>query len=137
MECVANGTRQRKDDKELTAQRPTADTFIGLWPYACLVDPTSSASNWEANMARLALFASVIALGMGTVVLHNSRHSNLIRVNPDITQNADGAFRDGLFQGKLAAERGIAPHVLSGRWATDADRASFRAGYAQGYAQVR
>ena len=87
-------------------------------------------------MTRLALFASVIVLGMGTAVLHNSHHSNL-SVNPDIIQNADGAFRDGLFVGKLAAERGVAPHVLSGRWATEADRASFRAGYAQGYAQVR
>jgi hypothetical protein len=88
-------------------------------------------------VARLALFASVIVLGMGTVVLHNSRHSNLIRVNPDINQNADGAFRDGLFVGRLAAKRGDAPHVLSGRWSTEADRVSFTEGYVRGYTEVR
>lgn len=87
-------------------------------------------------MTRLLLFASVIALGMGTAMFHSSRHSNLRSVNEDISQNTDGAFRDGLFLGRLAAERGIAPHVLSGRWATPADRASFEAGYHRGYEAV-
>ena len=46
---------------------------------------------------------------------------------------ADGAFRDGLYLGKLAAERGRPLHPLTGRWSSDKDRASFVAGYRRGY----
>ena len=87
-------------------------------------------------MTRLSLFATVIALGMGTAMFHSSRYSNLPSVNEDIRQNTDGAFRDGLFVGRLAAEDGVPPHVLTGRWATEADRASFKAGYVKGYEQA-
>jgi hypothetical protein len=86
-------------------------------------------------MTRLVLFASMIALGRGTAMFHSSRYSNLPSVN--IRQNTGAAFRDGLFVGRIAAERGIPPHVLTGRWATEADRASFKAGYLQGYEQTR
>ncbi len=60
-------------------------------------------------MKRLSWFASVIALalGMGT-----------------------------LYLGRLAAERGIAPRVARGRWATAEDRASFTAGYERGYKEL-
>lgn len=46
---------------------------------------------------------------------------------------ADGAFRDGLYLGKLAAGQGHPLHLAVGRWSTDRDRASFSAGYRQGY----
>jgi hypothetical protein len=85
---------------------------------------------------RLLLFASVIALGMGAALFHSSGYSSLGPVNPDIRRNTDGAFRDGLFIGKRAAEDGVAPHAPIGRWATEADRASFKAGYMRGYEEV-
>jgi hypothetical protein len=46
---------------------------------------------------------------------------------------ADGAFRDGLYLGKLAAERGQPQRVAIGRWLTDHDRSMFTAGYLRGY----
>jgi hypothetical protein len=46
---------------------------------------------------------------------------------------SDGAFRDGLYIGKLAAGRGRPQHPLTGRWSTEKDRASFAAGYRRGY----
>ncbi len=46
---------------------------------------------------------------------------------------AEGAFRDGLYLGKLAAENGGPPRLAIGRWSTDRDRAMFTAGYRGGY----
>ena len=51
-------------------------------------------------------------------------------------QTSDAAFRDGLYQAKLAAARGDAPHVAIGRWGSDHDRTSFANGYLQGYRQA-
>jgi hypothetical protein len=52
------------------------------------------------------------------------------------SQIVDAAFRDGMFQAKLDVESGRKPHVASGRWNTNADRALFIAGYQQGYREV-
>jgi hypothetical protein len=85
-------------------------------------------------MNKASLFASVIALSMGTVsVFHVQRQPNFLSTNENVSHATDGAFRDGLYLGRLAAENGVAPHIVSGRWATEADRASFTAGYQKGY----
>ena len=86
-------------------------------------------------MTRLSVLASAVALLMGGFVFHSNRMSPRAP-NTDIIQSTDGAYRDGLFVGRLAAKRGDAPHVLSGRWSTDAERTSFAAGYLRGYAEV-
>jgi hypothetical protein len=41
------------------------------------------------------------------------------------------AYRDGLYVGKLAAQRGEQRAAPVGRWATQTDRDAFRAGYEQ------
>lgn len=46
------------------------------------------------------------------------------------------AYRDGLYVGKLAAQRGEQRQAPVGRWATQADRDAFQAGYYQTNAQV-
>jgi hypothetical protein len=51
----------------------------------------------------------------------------------DGAQAADAAFRDGLYVGKIAGERGNKPHISAGRWATEPDRTAYAAGYLQGY----
>ena len=48
----------------------------------------------------------------------------------------NGAFRDGLYLGTLAAKRGEEPRIAEGRWSSQPDRASFTAGYQQGYDQL-
>ena len=49
-------------------------------------------------------------------------------------RTSDAAFRDGLYQAKLAVNRGDPAHVSIGRWRSEQDRVSFAAGYLQGYA---
>jgi hypothetical protein len=51
----------------------------------------------------------------------------------DGAQAADAAFRDGLYVGKIAGERGNKPHISAGRWTTEPDRTAYAAGYLQGY----
>jgi hypothetical protein len=55
--------------------------------------------------------------------------------NNDAVHATNAAFRDGLFVGTLTAKRGGNYHAATGRWATEGDRASFIAGYRQGYAE--
>lgn len=43
------------------------------------------------------------------------------------------AFRDGVFQAKLAKARGELPRVSQGRWAFGADKAAFALGYQHQY----
>jgi len=41
-------------------------------------------------------------------------------------------YRDGLFQGKLARDRGDAGHISAGRWSSQLDRTAYSDGYQQG-----
>ena len=85
-------------------------------------------------MKRLSLFALLIALGLGIApVSHGKLYANLQSANVSVRYATDGAFRDGLYLGRLAAESGAESHIAIGRWATVGDRASFTAGYQQGY----
>jgi hypothetical protein len=54
----------------------------------------------------------------------------------DSDHAASAPFRDGLYLGKLAAQRGEPVHVATGRWSADNDRTLFAAGYEQGYNEV-
>ena len=80
-------------------------------------------------MKTISLFALALTLGMGTASMLNTNNQN----SNQPVQNADAAFRDGLYLGRLAAEAGSEPHVARGRWATLGDRALFSAGYQEGY----
>lgn len=46
-------------------------------------------------------------------------------------------YRDGLFQGRLAAERGASMAPVLSRWSDNADRAVFVLGYSRGYSAVK
>ena len=50
---------------------------------------------------------------------------------PNMASN--GAFRDGLYLGKLTGENGDQYRIAMGRWSKAEDRKSFAAGYGQGY----
>jgi len=51
----------------------------------------------------------------------------------DAQMAVDAAFRDGVYLGKLARAAKSPMHPPIGRWSTEKDRASFAAGYRQGY----
>jgi len=85
-------------------------------------------------MKKLSLFTVVIALCLGAAAMIQSRGSDALRSSTvDASPTTSGPFRDGLYLGKLAAKHGGVPHISSGRWATETDRASFAAGFQQGY----
>ena len=52
---------------------------------------------------------------------------------PESQLALDGAYRDGLYVGKLAAESGSRSRPPIGRWSGEKDRASFLAGYEHTY----
>ena len=92
-------------------------------------------------MRTLSTFVIALAIGTGLGASLESRSlgagSGGGSSNAAILHRAsNAAFRDGLYQAKLAVERGSGVHVATGRWASDEDRISFAAGYEQGYAQA-
>jgi len=90
-------------------------------------------------MKKLSSYAFVIVLSLGAAaVLANSgrtpapvQGSQAQGSQPQLA--ADGAFRDGFYLGRLAAERGQPMRPSIGRWSTAQDRSMFSAGYRHGY----
>jgi hypothetical protein len=84
-------------------------------------------------MKPLFFLTPAIALGMAVV---SGFHGGLppdLNADGNISQATNGAYRDGLFVGKLSAKRGAMSRAPIGRWATAEERASFTAGYQRGY----
>ncbi len=85
-------------------------------------------------MDKLFTFALAMAVCLGTTaVLTNSGSS--ARPRPAASMDGDGAFRDGLYVGRLAGESGRPMRPAIGRWSREEDRASFAAGYRRGYGE--
>jgi len=85
-------------------------------------------------MGKLLTFTLAIVVCLGTTATLAS-HDRAVRLSQKANAPlaADAAFRDGLYVGKLAAEAGRPLHAPAGRWSSDADRASFVAGFQRGY----
>jgi hypothetical protein len=76
----------------------------------------------------------LIALCLGsTAIVGKSNRGVAASTNTETRFTVDGAFRDGLYLGKLAVESGQAIRPAVGRWSTDQDRSMFVAGYRRGY----
>jgi hypothetical protein len=85
-------------------------------------------------MTKLSAYGFAFAACFGTMaMLANSNGKVIAAAGVEARFAADGAFRDGFYQGKLAAEGGQPPRVAIGRWNTEHDRAMFSAGYRRGY----
>jgi hypothetical protein len=74
----------------------------------------------------------VIPVVAGKAILHSGKFTSEL-VSDEVSHATDAAYRDGLFQGKLAADRGHKPIPSVGRWSSGEDRSSFVAGFTQGY----
>ena len=76
--------------------------------------------------------AVVLALGVSAMLAFSPSNAK-----PNMPSEArlanDGAFRDGLYLGKLAARSGQQSRLAIGRWSTQQDRSQFAAGYRRGY----
>jgi hypothetical protein len=85
-------------------------------------------------MKKLLTYAVGIAVCLGTsAVLANSGIALRTHQVSSAEAASDGAFRDGLYLGRLTAESGRPFHAPMARWSTEKDRASFVAGYRNGY----
>ena len=85
-------------------------------------------------MTRLLTQALAIAIALGTTaMLAISNYKVNPAENAEAALAADGAFRDGLYLGKLAAGRNQPPSAAVGRWFRERDRSMFTAGYLRGY----
>lgn len=76
-------------------------------------------------------FSVTAGLVLGLVIGMFARTPEAARGNA--AQVLDAAFRDGVYVAKLDAESGRRPHLMSGRWSANADRAMFIVGYEQSY----
>jgi hypothetical protein len=87
-------------------------------------------------MSKFSTIMLAVAVSLGTTaMLANSARTTKPLTGDQARLATDGAFRDGLYLGKLAAEQGLTQHPASGRWSREQDRASFVAGYRQGYSE--
>jgi len=77
-----------------------------------------------------------IATGLGASTIGVFTSSVKPEAGAEARFASDGAFRDGLYLGKLAAENGQPERLAVGRWSTGQDRALFTAGYRRGYSQI-
>lgn len=85
-------------------------------------------------MNRISTFAPALAVCLGTTAMLNfNRRPADGRQILDVQQASDGAFRDGLYVGRLAAQQRRPMHSPVGRWSTEKDRAAFDVGYRRGY----
>ncbi len=77
-----------------------------------------------------------VALCLGaTATLAISKRNGTLNSNPEARFAADGAFRDGLYLGRLTAQQGQPARPGVGRWSSDQDRSMFAAGYRRGYSE--
>jgi hypothetical protein len=94
--------------------------------------------NGGIQMKRIVVLIPILAVCVGVAaVLLNFHTGNDGSKMPQIStgDNTSGPYRDGLYQGKLAIDRGSVAHLAVGRWADQADRAAFTAGYEKAYTE--
>jgi hypothetical protein len=85
-------------------------------------------------MNKLATYALVMTASLGTsAMLGNLKRAPSPDLSAESRLAANGAFRDGLYLGKLAAENGQPRRPPVGRWSTEQERATFTSGYERGY----
>ena len=85
-------------------------------------------------MNKLFTFALALAVCAGTAaLLTNNEPPSRQGQSADAQMATDGAFRDGLYVGRLAAEGGRAARPPIGRWSGQQNRALFLSGYERGY----
>jgi hypothetical protein len=83
------------------------------------------------------LLTLVLAMGcVGTSAMLVQRDvTTWQKPSADVLLTNDAAYRDGLYLGKLAHAAKRQMHPPIGRWSTEKDRASFAAGYHQGFGE--
>jgi len=85
-------------------------------------------------MSKLFTCVLAVAVCLGTTaMLSNNKRAIGPAANSEALLASDGAFRDGMYLGKLAGEQGQPARPAIGRWSMAQDRFMFAAGYRRGY----
>jgi hypothetical protein len=84
-------------------------------------------------MTRSFTYAAILIGLTASATLAISNRTQQTIVSTEARLDADGAFRDGLYLGALAAASGQQASAPVGRWSTEQDRSSFTAGYRRGF----
>ena len=84
-------------------------------------------------MTRSFTYAAILIGLSATATLAIGNRTQQAIVSAEERFAADGAFRDGLYLGTLAAETGQPPRAALGRLSTEHDRSMFTAGFTSGY----
>jgi hypothetical protein len=88
-------------------------------------------------MMRFLTYA-VIVIGMGATAMFSGSYNKVsANTSGEMRLAADGAYRDGLYLGKLAADGGQSSRPAIGRWSSVQDRSMFAAGYRRGFGEGR
>jgi hypothetical protein len=94
----------------------------------------------KAKKLSVYISLGVIPFGAATVGLVgkaiHAMHAMQVSTT-EATQQTDAAFRDGFYLGRLDAEDGRKVRPSVARWSAPKDRASFLAGYQQGYEETQ
>ncbi len=78
--------------------------------------------------------STAVAIALGVTATVAISPGNMKSTTTSETRLAvDGAFRDGLYLGSLAAASQQQPRIAVGRWSTQQDRLQFAIGYRRGY----
>ena len=84
-------------------------------------------------MKKILTSIAVVALCLGTIAMIHSGNTGEAKLKPVTTsQVASAPYRDGLYEGKLAAENGVNRGAPRARWAREDDRGAFAAGFQEG-----
>ena len=85
-------------------------------------------------MSNFATWVLALVVCLGTSATLAIRYPGAQRGRASESRLAlDGAYRDGLYIGQLAAKTGRRSRPPIGRWSGETDRASFLAGYEHAY----
>jgi hypothetical protein len=88
-------------------------------------------------MKKIGLYVLIIVLSVGsTAMVQSAMRRQSLNSDGSALTATNGAFRDGLYLGKLAAKNGEEPRISTGRWVQDEDRSAFREGYIRGFHQT-
>ena len=79
--------------------------------------------------------AVLIAFAMGYGVRPKQGNTPAASTLMDVA--TQGAYRDGLYLGRLHRKQGVRAHPAMGRWNREADRRLFVQGYDQGYRESK
>jgi len=87
-------------------------------------------------VSALVIGAAAVGIANEGVVMANQNKAGVVAGVVNEQQLSSAAYRDGLYLGKRAAERGDSNHVATGRWARESDRVLFASAYEQAFREV-